>query len=121
MARELLNWGPIPDLTKCDVFSLGITVFELYTGVSVEANGSNWHMMRSAEYTFPANTPDELMSLLNEMMAPEAVNRPSAKACLHTYDALKSPLELELQKQTLRMQSLEERLNEMTAAEAAMR
>lgn len=121
MARELLNWGPIPDLTKCDIFSLGITVFELYTGVNVEPNGSNWHMMRSGEYLFPPNTPDELMSILNELMAPEAVNRPSAKACLQTYDALKSPLELELQKQTLRMQSLEERLNEMSVAEASIR
>ena len=25
MAQELLNWDPIPDLTKCDIFSLGIT------------------------------------------------------------------------------------------------
>lgn len=25
MARELLNWGGVADLTKCDIFSLGIS------------------------------------------------------------------------------------------------
>ena len=136
MAQELLNWDPIPDLTKCDIFSLGITgtsfiyakcfrmmrpcvvsvvAYELFTGVEVQPNGSSWHVLRSGDFTVPEGTPNELVSIFYEMMAPEAVNRPTARACLQTYNSLKSPLELELEFQKQYARSLEERLSNCEA------
>jgi serine/threonine protein kinase len=42
LAKELLNDDPdlpIPDLTKADVFALGITTFELIEGQDLDKNG----------------------------------------------------------------------------------
>jgi serine/threonine protein kinase len=42
LAKELLNDDPslpIPDLTKADIFSLGITAYELVEGKELEKNG----------------------------------------------------------------------------------
>lgn len=42
LAKELLNDDPdhpIPDLTKADIFALGITAYELVEGQELEKNG----------------------------------------------------------------------------------
>jgi serine/threonine protein kinase len=42
LAKELLNEDPnipIPDLTKADIFSLGMIVYELVEGVELQKNG----------------------------------------------------------------------------------
>ena len=42
LAKELLNDNPnvpIPDLTKADVFALGMTAYELITNLKLEKNG----------------------------------------------------------------------------------
>jgi len=43
LAKELLNEdpsSPIPDLTKADVFALGIIIYELLEGVGLMRNGT---------------------------------------------------------------------------------
>jgi len=43
LAKELLNEdpdGPIPDLTKADIFALGMTTYELLEGIELDKNGS---------------------------------------------------------------------------------
>ena len=42
LAKELLNDDPstpIPDLTKADMFSLGITMYEIMEGIELDKNG----------------------------------------------------------------------------------
>lgn len=42
LAKELLNEDPslpIPDLTKADIFALGISTFELIEGSELDKNG----------------------------------------------------------------------------------
>lgn len=42
LAREVLNDDPnipIPDLTKADIFSLGITMYEMIEGITLQKNG----------------------------------------------------------------------------------
>ena len=49
LALELLNNDPmaeLPDLTKADIFSFGILLFELIEGRRVASNGDEWHNLR---------------------------------------------------------------------------
>lgn len=42
LAKEVLNEDPnmpIPDLTKADIFSLGMTMYELIEGINLQKNG----------------------------------------------------------------------------------
>jgi len=113
MARELLNWGPVQDITKCDIFSLGVTAYELYTGRVMESNGTEWHNLRDGVFSLPESSPGELHSILSILMAPDPKNRPTAKQCLQHYSSLKTPLEQELEYQKSYARSLEERLQGM--------
>ena len=96
MASELLQWTPVDDLTKCDVFSLGITCYELSSGNSVKSNGDEWHALRSDTIPFPDRFPTELIEILKKMMKSNPLNRPSASECLEKFFVLKSDLEKEL-------------------------
>lgn len=52
-AAELINSGEQLDLTKCDVFSLGASVYELCKGERLEASEEGtveWHDIRSGKY-----------------------------------------------------------------------
>jgi len=72
MSAELLQDGP-KDLTKCDIFSLGATVYEICRGRALPPNGEEWHVLRSG--TLPAleygvlEAGSELMRVLTQMMA----------------------------------------------------
>ena len=72
MSAELLQDGP-KDLTKCDIFSLGATVYEICRGRPLPPNGEEWHVLRSG--TLPAlefggaEAGGELMRVLTQMMA----------------------------------------------------
>jgi wee1-like protein kinase len=53
LAPELLDIIPddatsIPDLTKCDIFSLGATVLEIMRGEQLPKNGPDWHRIRDS-------------------------------------------------------------------------
>ena len=88
-----------------------VTAYELFTGVEVQSHGPSWHMLRSGDFPAPEKASDELAAILYELMAPEPLNRPTARVCLQTYSSLKSPLELELELQKQYARSLEERLS----------
>lgn len=55
MARELLNnHNPheVPDLTKADVYSFGITLYELITLEELPNNGAIWHELRDGGFQY---------------------------------------------------------------------
>lgn len=48
LAKELLSSleDELPDLTKADIFSLGVTLFELVTMQELPNTGVQWHWLR---------------------------------------------------------------------------
>jgi hypothetical protein len=49
MSREILNnfnANEVPDLTKADIFSLGMTLYELISLEDLPYNGEHWHQIR---------------------------------------------------------------------------
>jgi wee1-like protein kinase len=83
MSMELLS-GDHADLTKSDIFSLGITMYELSIGgsQSLPSNGPQWQSLRSASVPQPPHTPDELHSIVLAMMHPSYQLRPWASELL---------------------------------------
>ena len=86
MSMELLS-GDHTDLTKSDIFSLGISLYEICLGGvrPLPTNGPEWQSLRSANFPALASTPGEMLRLLQVMMHPSAATRPSA------HDLLKRP------------------------------
>jgi wee1-like protein kinase len=88
MSRELLTHdGASLDLTKCDIFSLGATMYEICSGGgSLPPNGPEWHALRDGIMTSNSNnlphTSYELKRILGDMMHPDPHQRPTAKALL---------------------------------------
>jgi len=106
MSMELLS-GDHADLTKSDIFSLGIAMYELCLGSNknLPSNGPEWQGLRSGRILPPPNTTDELFQIIKQMMNPTFSERPSAS------DLLKLPeLMSEDQKRMLREVKLSQAL-----------
>ena len=50
LSKEVLN--NIPDLKKSDIFSLGVTAFELISLVELTKIGADWRCLREGENKF---------------------------------------------------------------------
>lgn len=83
MSMELLS-GDHADLTKSDIFSLGIAMYEICLGNNkiLPSNGSDWQALRSGRILPPPNTTDELFQIIKKMMNPTYSERPSASDLL---------------------------------------
>merc|ERR1712216_371591 len=83
MSLELLS-GDHADLTKSDIFSLGITMYELCLGQSktLPSNGLEWQSLRSGCLSSPPNNPDDLIQIIKKMMNPNYQERPCASDLL---------------------------------------
>ena len=86
MSMELLS-GDHSDLTKSDIFSLGISLYEICLGGvrTLPTNGPEWQSLRAAQFHSLANTPDDMQVIMKQMMDPNVGSRPSAS------DLLKRP------------------------------
>jgi len=85
LAKELLSRDVLtflPDLKKSDIFSLGITAYELITLESLEKNGKEWDSFRDGTYDYPQDSKQiyttELLETVRLMLGPQAQDRPSA-------------------------------------------
>ena len=83
MSMELLG-GDHADLTKSDIFSLGIAMYEICLGRSktLPSNGPEWQSLRSGMIIPPLNTTDELFQMIKKMMNPIYQERPCASDLL---------------------------------------
>jgi len=55
LAKELLNNdpdAPMPDLTKADIFALGITIYELIERTELVKEGQQWLDLREGKVIF---------------------------------------------------------------------
>ena len=83
MSKELLS-GDHADLTKSDIFSLGIAIYEVCLGSNktLPSNGPEWQTLRSGSIIPPPNTTDELFQIIKQMMNPTYKDRPCASELL---------------------------------------
>jgi serine/threonine protein kinase len=81
--------------TASDIFSLGATIFEMATNITMPKNGNLWHVLRQgASFSLVANAPSrsaELEHLVKLMMDPVPSKRPTVDQIL-SYPILKSLL-----------------------------
>jgi len=97
LARELLQ-GNFSDLTKADVFSLGVTCYELATNPKeLPCNGEEWHRLRDGyiEDCFANHLSPSTLSLIRCMVHPVAAERPPCAEVLeHEAISLLRPKEI---------------------------
>jgi len=77
MCMDLLS-GNHRDLTKCDIFSLGITMYEIVTGKQLPGDGQEWQDLRAGKLGPMPGTPLELQNLIRQMMSRDGNQRPTA-------------------------------------------
>lgn len=98
LARELLQ-GNFSDLTKADVFSLGVTCYELATNPKeLPCNGEEWHRLRDGciEDCFANHLSPSTLSLIRCMVHPVAAERPPCVEVLeHEAISLLRPKEIQ--------------------------
>ncbi len=86
-------------LDKCDVFSLGITMYEVLSGRELPCNGPSWHRLRSGEALAPTHgCPVDLLDILHSCMHPDPAYRKTASGLLQLA-TLRSGIEQELDRQ----------------------
>ncbi|XP_033739704.1 wee1-like protein kinase 1-A [Pecten maximus] len=79
LPKEILSEN-FDHLSKCDVFSLGLTMYEAGGGHNLPRNGPQWHKIREGQLPCLPHLSAELNQLLKSMVDPDPVKRPSAAA-----------------------------------------
>ena len=79
LSKEVLN--NIPDLKKSDIFSLGMTAYELISLVELSKNGAEWRSLRDGENKFSVEIQElyspQLLDTIRMMLSPNTDDRPS--------------------------------------------
>ncbi|EDV99194.1 GH13165 [Drosophila grimshawi] len=77
LPKEILQ-EDYSNLFKADIFSLGITLFEVAGGGPLPKNGPEWHKLRNGEVPTIPTLSKDFNELIAQMMHPEPNNRPSS-------------------------------------------
>ncbi len=75
------KYSPICVVTlhqQCDIFSLGITMYEIVTGKQLPGDGQEWQDLRAGKLGPMPGTPLELQNLIRQMMSRDGNQRPTA-------------------------------------------
>jgi serine/threonine protein kinase len=119
LAREVLQ-GNFSDLTKADVFSLGLTCYELATNPKeLPCNGEEWHRLRDGciEDCFASHLSPSMLALIRAMIHPVAAERPPCVEVLeHEAISRLRPKELQLPSGSDVVQELQSQLRLQTEA-----
>jgi len=78
MPLELLQGTLGRDLTKCDIFSLGCTLYAICLGEELPLNGEGWVDIRAGKLKPMPDSPSELTTIITRMLDPEPTRRPPA-------------------------------------------
>ena len=81
MPRDMLDGAP-DDLTKCDIFSLGIALYETCIVRPLPLCGQEWQDLRNGKVTKPAGVNPTLYVIIKQMIHPDPSKRPSASELL---------------------------------------
>ncbi|XP_066991438.2 wee1-like protein kinase [Anabrus simplex] len=106
------------DLTKADIFALGLTVYEAGGGGPLPKNGSEWHDIRGgklkelAHYSRDFNDLIKLMIHPNPAMRPSALNLMQHRALCPFGNKSKAQLRRELNAEKLKNEILSKQLQE---------
>jgi serine/threonine protein kinase len=108
MAREMLSFYSV-DRDRCDIFSLGATMYRICLGRELPGSGDEWNDIRNGTLDELDGTHPEMKRFIAEMMHPDPSCRPTAKELL-TREFLLSEQEKQLLAQRRQVQELEEQL-----------
>lgn len=81
MPRDLLEGTP-DDLTKCDIFSLGMSLYETCIGRPLPICGQGWQDLRNGKLSKPDGLNPTFYAIIKQMMHPDPSKRPSASDLL---------------------------------------
>lgn len=79
LSQDLLEANPS---TAADIFSFGIMLFEVKSGVELPGSGEYWDFLRNGAVPPPAGCGSALAGLIHGMMASLPAGRPSAEDIL---------------------------------------
>ena len=82
MSMEVLSGDNRSDLTKSDIFSLGITMYEICLGRSLPVNGEEWQDIRAGRLSPLPNTDHDMTNIIKRMLDPNPMNRPTPASLL---------------------------------------
>eukprot|EP00929_Paragymnodinium_shiwhaense_P108175 TRINITY_DN74500_c0_g1_i1.p1 TRINITY_DN74500_c0_g1~~TRINITY_DN74500_c0_g1_i1.p1 ORF type:complete len:667 (+),score=186.02 TRINITY_DN74500_c0_g1_i1:76-2076(+) len=114
MAKELLH-GDFSDLKKADIFSLGLTCFELASNPKeLPCNGEYWHLLRDggADYATPQQLSAPMLNLVRWMTQPLPADRPQCSDVLED-TALALPSTASADKNGSEVEQLKEKLKKL--------
>jgi len=89
MSRELLA-DDHTDLTKSDIFSMGMTMYEICLGRNLPSDGPEWQSIRDGKLSPMPNVSIGMKRVICEMTKPNFMERPSAEFLLQTNKQLMS-------------------------------
>ncbi|KAH8305499.1 hypothetical protein KR018_012252, partial [Drosophila ironensis] len=79
LSKEILH-EDYSNLFKADIFSLGITLYEVAGGGPLPKNGPEWHKLRNGEVPVLPNLSRDFNELIAQMMHPDPDKRPTSQS-----------------------------------------